>query len=43
MCVQQSALGSIGAMDFSPHNAYFAVGNDTGRVALFRLNHYERY
>jgi U3 small nucleolar RNA-associated protein 18 len=27
-------------MDFSPKSGYLAMGNDKGRVLLYRLNHY---
>ena len=25
---------------FSPHSGFVAIGNDKGRVLLYRLNHY---
>ena len=37
---QKTALRYVNCFDFSPSSGYFAAGNDRGRVALFRLKHY---
>ena len=36
----KTPLHYVSCMDFSPSSGYFAVGNDRGRVLLYRLNHY---
>jgi U3 small nucleolar RNA-associated protein 18 len=36
----KTPLGSVSSLDFSPHSGYLAVGNDKGKVLLFRLKHY---
>ena len=36
----RTPLHYVTAMDFSPHSGYLAVGNDKGRVLLYRLKHY---
>ena len=28
---------------FSPHSGFMGIGNSSGRVYLYRLDHYERY
>ncbi|KAG0283877.1 U3 snoRNP protein [Linnemannia gamsii] len=33
-------LSYVTCMAFSPRSGYFAIGNDKGRVLLYRLNHY---
>ena len=30
-------------VQFSPNSGFLAIGNSSGRVYLYRLNHYERY
>ncbi|KAI6659289.1 U3 small nucleolar RNA-associated protein 18-like [Oopsacas minuta] len=37
---QDSNFGYVNALDFSYNSKYIAVGNDLGRVMLFRLNHF---
>eukprot|EP00455_Lapot_gusevi_P020805 TRINITY_DN2198_c0_g1_i1.p1 TRINITY_DN2198_c0_g1~~TRINITY_DN2198_c0_g1_i1.p1 ORF type:complete len:527 (+),score=88.25 TRINITY_DN2198_c0_g1_i1:51-1631(+) len=34
-------LHYVNAFDFSPNSGLFAIGNDRGKVLLYRLNHYE--
>lgn len=36
----KTPLHYVTASSFSPHCGYIAVGNDRGRVLLYRLNHY---
>ncbi|EDQ92370.1 uncharacterized protein MONBRDRAFT_13410, partial [Monosiga brevicollis MX1] len=36
----KTPLHYVHSLGFSPNGGYFAVGNDKGRVPLFRLNHY---
>ena len=36
----KSSFGEVFSFDFSPSSGYLAVGNDKGKVSLFRLNHY---
>jgi len=36
-------LRKVQCMAFSPGGAYFAVGNDRGKVLLYRLNHFSSY
>ncbi|KAF9934781.1 U3 snoRNP protein [Linnemannia zychae] len=33
-------LSYVTSMAFSPRSGYFAIGNDKGKVLLYRLNHY---
>lgn len=33
-------LGKVTAVDFSPDNQILAIGNEAGKVTLWRLNHY---
>jgi U3 small nucleolar RNA-associated protein 18 len=33
-------LSHVSSLDFSPNSGYVAVGNDKGRVLLYRINHY---
>lgn len=35
-------LSYVQCFDFSPSSGYLAIGNDKGKVLLYRLNHYER-
>jgi len=35
-------LHYVSALDFSPNSGYMAIGNDRGRVLLYRLTHYPR-
>ena len=37
---QDINLGYVNALDFSYNSKYIALGNDLGRVLLFRLNHF---
>jgi U3 small nucleolar RNA-associated protein 18 len=37
----RTPLHCINAVDFSPNSGMLAVGNDRGRVLLYRLNHYK--
>lgn len=37
----RTPLNYVSAMDFSPSNGFFAVGNAKGRVLLYRLTHYK--
>ena len=36
----RTPLHYVSAMDFSPQSGYFAVGNDRGRVLMYRIKHY---
>jgi U3 small nucleolar RNA-associated protein 18 len=36
----KTPLSYVTAIDFSPSDGYLAVGNDKGRVLLYRLHHY---
>ena len=36
-------LGYVNTMDFSPNGGYLAMGNDKGKVLLYRLNAYSNY
>ena len=36
----RTPLHYVTSMDFSPHSGYLAVGNDRGRVLMYRLKHY---
>lgn len=36
-------LGYVSAVDFSPSGGYLAIGNDKGKVLLYKLNAYGRY
>lgn len=35
-------LHYVSSLDFSPNSGYMAIGNDRGRVLLYRLTHYPR-
>ncbi len=37
---ERTPLRKVHCAAFSPGGAYFAVGNDRGKVLLYRLNHY---
>ncbi|KAL6066883.1 U3 snoRNP protein [Balamuthia mandrillaris] len=37
----RTPLNYISDLDFSPNSGYMAIGNDKGRVLLYRLNHYD--
>ena len=37
---QESNLGYVNAFDFSYNSKYLAIGNDLGRVFVYRLNHF---
>ncbi|TPX61365.1 hypothetical protein PhCBS80983_g01165 [Powellomyces hirtus] len=37
----QTPLGYVNSLDFSPGGGYVAVGNDKGKVLLYRLNAYD--
>jgi U3 small nucleolar RNA-associated protein 18 len=36
----KTPLGYIFSMDFSPSSGFIALGNDKGKVLLYRVNHY---
>jgi U3 small nucleolar RNA-associated protein 18 len=36
----QTPLRYVNAVAFSPHGGYLTIGNDKGKVLLYRLNHY---
>ena len=36
----RTPLGHVTSLAFSPRGGYAAVGNDKGRVLLYRLNHW---
>lgn len=36
----RTPLHAVSTAAFSPHSGYLSVGNDRGRVLLYRLNHY---
>ena len=36
-------LHKVQCMAFSPGGAFFAIGNDRGKVLLYRLNHFSNY
>ena len=36
----KTPLKYVWSMDFSPQSKFFAVGNDTGKCLLYKLNHY---
>ena len=36
----QTPLSYVFSLDFSPNSGYLAVGNDKGKVLLYRLRHY---
>jgi len=38
----KTPLSFVTSFDFSPNNGLFVVGNDRGRVLLYRLNYYEK-
>jgi len=38
---QKAPLHNVTTLDFSRNGGYFAVGNDYGRVLLYRLKHFE--
>ena len=38
---EKTPLNKVTCLDFSPGGAFFAFGEDHGRVLLYRLNHYE--
>ncbi|KJE95480.1 WD-repeat protein 50, variant [Capsaspora owczarzaki ATCC 30864] len=40
---EKAPLSYVHSVAFSPHSAYFAVGNDKGKVVLYRLKHYPTY
>ncbi|KAJ3364294.1 U3 snoRNP protein [Allomyces javanicus] len=40
---QHTPLSYVESFDFSPHSAMVAIGNDKGRVLLYKLKHYPRY
>ncbi|KAJ1510138.1 U3 snoRNP protein [Coelomomyces lativittatus] len=40
---QRTPLGYVQTMDFSPHSSIMAIGNDKGRVLLYKLKHYQQY
>ena len=36
----KTPLSYVFSLDFSPSGGYLAVGNDKGKVLLYRLKHY---
>ena len=36
----RTPLHYVTALDFSPHSGFLAVGNDRGRVLLYRIKHF---
>eukprot|EP00047_Mylnosiga_fluctuans_P004284 m.233670 g.233670 ORF g.233670 m.233670 type:complete len:477 (-) comp12548_c0_seq1:99-1529(-) len=36
-------LGYVSCVSFSPHSGYIAIGNDKGKVLLYRLSHYDAF
>ena len=38
---ERTPTRKVECMDFSPGGAYFAVGNNKGKVLLYRLKHFE--
>ncbi|KAJ2080952.1 U3 snoRNP protein [Coemansia sp. RSA 988] len=38
-----SHLGHVQCIDFSPQSGFMAVGNDSGKALLYRLQHYPSY
>jgi len=38
----RTPLHYVTAIDFSPNSGYLAIGNDRGRVLLYRLKHYQQ-
>lgn len=39
---QQTPLHYVSSHAFSPHSAWLTIGNDRGRVLLYRLQHYQQ-
>jgi len=40
---KDTPLRKVQSLAFSPGGGYFAVGNDRGKVLLYRLNHFGSY
>ncbi|KAI9188288.1 U3 snoRNP protein [Blastocladiella emersonii ATCC 22665] len=40
---QRTPLSYVQCVDFSPHSGLVAIGNDKGRVLLYKLKHYPSY
>ncbi|KAI9479398.1 U3 snoRNP protein [Coemansia sp. RSA 989] len=38
-----SHLGHVQCVDFSPNSGFMAIGNDSGKALLYRLQHYSAY
>lgn len=38
----KTPLHYVSSLDISPHSGLLSIGNDRGRVLLYRLNHYKR-
>lgn len=38
----RTPLGYVSSFDFSPNSGYLSIGNQTGKVLLYRLNHYNQ-
>ena len=36
----KTPLSYVFSLDFSPNSGYLAIGNDKGKVLLYRLRHY---
>ncbi|KAJ3222049.1 U3 small nucleolar RNA-associated protein 18 [Clydaea vesicula] len=39
----KTPLGHVNCMNFSPNGGYFALGNDKGKVLLYKLNDFSSY
>eukprot|EP00605_Chrysophyceae_sp_TOSAG23-4_P001037 GSChrysophyteH1.ASY1.ANO1.1140.1 assembled CDS len=40
---KETPLRKVQALSFSPGGGYMAIGNDKGKVLLYRLNHFSQY
>jgi U3 small nucleolar RNA-associated protein 18 len=38
----KTPLHYVKSLAFSPHGGYIGLGNDRGKVLIYRLRHYER-
>ncbi|KAJ1964465.1 U3 snoRNP protein [Dipsacomyces acuminosporus] len=39
----KARLGKVECFDFSPHSGFLAIGNDSGKALLYKLDHYKTY